>query len=281
MQSIEKYKGKYIAYSLGNFCFGGRKTPDDYDTAIFQQTFIFDSDQVLQPIDEPDIIPCSVSSAVGVNNYRPMVATGDQRKRVYEKLNFMPTLTEEEKIAMASKTDMVRLDAAVKDIVIGLRYATSDNITGKPVYKSNVAYLRKGTADKLAKANEILLKQGYMIKVWDAYRSKEDQQFLYDNAPVKAVFMDPKKGYSNHTRGAAVDCTLVTPDGSEVDMPSDFDDGSELAHRTYEKCSEEQKQNALILENAMKSVGFIPLKSEWWHFDDSEYKSYKPADSYP
>ncbi len=281
LQSIEKYKGKYIAYSLGNFCFGGRKKPDDYDTAIFQQTFIFDSDRVLQPIEEPDIIPCSVSSAVGVNNYKPMVAKGDQRNRVYEKLNFTPTLTEEEKIAMAAKTDMVRLDAAVKDIVIGLRYATSDNITGKPVYKSNIAYLRKGTADKLAKANEILLKQGYMIKVWDAYRAKEHQQFLYDNAPVKAVFLDPRKGYSNHTRGAAVDCTLVTPDGREVDMPSDFDNGSELAYRTYEKCTGEQKQNALILEKAMKSVGFIPLQNEWWHFDDTEYKSYKPVDSYP
>lgn len=281
LQSIEQYKGKYIVYSLGNFCFGGNKKPSDYDTAIFRQTFVFDSDQVLQPIEEPDIIPCSVSSAVGVNNYKPMVASGDQRKRVYEKLNFTPTLTEEEKAAMAAKTDMVRLDAVVKDIVIGLRYATSDNIVGKPVYESNVAYLRKGTADKLAKANEILLKQGYMIKVWDAYRAKEYQQLLFDNAPVKAVFMDPKKGYSVHTRGAAVDCTLVTPDGREVDMPSDFDDGSALAYRTYEKCTEEQKQNALLLENAMKSVGFIPLKNEWWHFDDTEYKSYKPVDSLP
>ncbi len=281
LQSIEKYKGKYIAYSLGNFCFGGRKTPDDYDTAIFQQTFVFDSDNVLQPIEEPDIIPCSVSSASGINNYRPMVATADQRKRVYEKLNFSPTLTEEEKVEIAAKTDMIRLDVAVKDIEIEQRYATSDNVIGKPVYESDVAYLRKGTADKLNKANRILKEQGYRIKVWDAYRAQKYQQFLYDNAPDKSVFMDPKKGSSNHTRGAAVDCTLVTSDGREVDMPTDFDDGSLKAYRTYDKCTEEQKKNALILENAMKSVGFIPLKNEWWHFDDTEYKSYKPVESYP
>jgi len=281
LQPIEKYKGKYIAYSLGNFCFGGRKKFDDYDTAIFQQTFVFDSDNVLQLAKDPVIIPCSVSSAAGFNNYRPMVATGEQRKRVYEKLNYTPELTEEEKAAMAAKTDLVRLDAAVKDIVIELRYATSNNVIGKPVYESNVAYLRKGTADKLNEANKILMKQGYKIKVWDAYRAQKYQEFLYNNAPDKSVFMDPKKAPSNHTRGAAVDCTLVTLDGAEVDMPTDFDDGTELAHRTYDKCTGEQKKNALILENAMKSAGFIPLKSEWWHFDDSEYKSYGPVASYP
>ncbi len=281
LQPIEQYKGRYIAYSLGNFCYGGVKTPNDYDTAIFQQTFVFDSDNVLQIIKEPNIIPCSVSSANGFNNYKPMVASGEQRTRVFEKMNYTPTLSEEEKAATAGKTDMVRLDAAVKDIVIEMRYAGSNNITGKPVYQSDVAYLRKGTADKLAKANEILLKQGYMIKVWDAYRSKENQQFLYDSAPVKAVFLNPAKGYSNHTRGAAIDCTLVTPDGKEIDMPSDFDDGTALAKREYSKCTEEQKRNSLILENAMKSVGFLPLKSEWWHFDDAEYKSYKPLDVYP
>lgn len=281
LQFIEQYNGKYIAYSLGNFCFGGRKTPDDYDTAIFQQTFVFDSDDVLQPIEEPDIIPCSLSSAKGINNYKPMVATGDQRKRVYEKLDFSPTLTEEEKAAIAAKTDMVRLDAAVKDIEIELRYATSDNVIGEPVYESNDAYLRKGTADKLNKANKILMEKGYSIKVWDAYRAQRYQQFLYDNAPDKSVFLDPKKGSSNHTRGAAVDCTLVTLDGIEVDMPTDFDDGSLRAYRTYDECTEEQKKNALILENAMKSVGFIPLKNEWWHFDDTDYKSYKPVASYP
>ncbi|HEX2947835.1 MAG TPA: CapA family protein [Clostridia bacterium] len=281
LQPIEEYKGKYIAYSLGNFCFGGNKRPDDYDTAIYQQTFTFDSDKVLQPVTEPKIIPCSVSSRADLNVYQPTVATGEQSKRVFQKLAFTPKLSEEEKAAYALKNDMVRLDALVKNIVTDLRYAGSDNIIGKPVYESGTAYLRKGTADKLDKANKLLLKQGFRIKVWDAYRSQKDHQLLYDNAPDKSVFMDPRKGPSNHTRGAAVDCTLVTKDGGEVDMPSDFDDGTALAYRTYEKCTEAQKKNALILQNAMKSVGFIPLQKEWWHFDDSEYRSYTMLASYP
>ncbi len=281
LQPIEKYKGKYIAYSLGNFCFGGAKTPDDYDTAIYQQTFTFDSDKVLQPVAEPKIIPCSVSSRSDLNVYRPTVAMGEQSKRVFEKLAFTPTLSEEEKAAYAGKSDMVRLDALVKNIVIDLRYAGSNNVIGKPVYASDTAYLRKGTADKLDKANKHLMKQGYRIKVWDAYRSKEDHQLLYNNAPNKSVFLDPKKAPSNHTRGAAVDCTLVTLDGKKVDMPSDFDDGTVLAYRTYEKCTAAQKKNALILQNTMKSVGFIPISNEWWHFDDTECKSYPVLASYP
>jgi D-alanyl-D-alanine dipeptidase len=176
---------------------------------------------------------------------------------------------------------MVRLDKYIDSILIDQRYAGSNNIIGKPVYESDVCYLRRGTADKLAKANEILLKKGYMIKVWDGYRAQKYQQYMYDNAPVKAVFLDPRKGLSNHTRGAAVDCTLVTQDGRKVDMPSDFDDGSALALREYTKCTEVQKQNALILENAMKSSGFIPLQNEWWHFDDTECKSFGVLQEYP
>jgi D-alanyl-D-alanine dipeptidase len=216
-----------------------------------------------------------------LNVYQPTVAAGEQSKRVFQKLAFTPVLSGEEKAAYAQKDDMVKLDDLVKNIEIDLRYAGSDNIVGKPVYASKTAYLRKGTADKLDKANRLLWKQGYKIKVWDAYRSQKDHQLLYDNAPDKSVFMDPKKAPSNHTRGAAVDCTLVTLDGTKVDMPSDFDDGTALAYRTYEKCTAAQKKNALVLENAMKSCGFIPYKNEWWHFDDTEYKSYPMLASYP
>jgi D-alanyl-D-alanine dipeptidase len=281
LQPIEVYRGKYIAYSLGNFCFGGNKKPKDFDTAIFSQSFTFDSDNVLQHISEPVIIPCLLSSQKDHNNYKPMVAAEPaQKKRIYEKLGFMDFLSEEEKAGIAGKTDMVRLDAAIKDIVIDLKYATSDNIAGRPVYGSNTAYLRKGTADKLKKANDILMEHGFRIKVWDAYRKQEYHQELYESAEDKYYFMDPKIG-SNHTRGAAVDVTLVDMDGNEVDMPSGFDEMSEKAHRTYAQATPEQKKNALLLENTMKNCGFIPLQKEWWHFDDSEYKTYEMLPEYP
>lgn len=276
LQPVEEYKGRYIIYSLGNFCFGGRKTFDDYDTAIYQQLFTFDSDNVLQIVSEPTIIPCSVCPEK-YNNYQPCIATGDQAVRVYKKLNLpMPEKDPSELV----DTDMVRVDKYINNILVELRYAGSNNVFGKPVYESDICYLRKGTADKLAKANEALLKQGYMIKVWDGYRPVKYQKYMHENAPVKAVFLDPAKGYSNHTRGAAVDCTLVTLDGREIDMPTDFDDGTAKAYRTYDKCTEAQKKNALILENAMKDAGFYPINNEWWHFDDTECKNYEPLKEY-
>ena len=281
LQPIEKYNGKYIAYSLGNFCFGGNKTPKDYDTAIYQQTFIFDSDNILQPITEPTIIPCSVSSQKNLNNYKPAIAVEPQYSNVLKKLDFSSSaISSTGDAGTVNKKDMVRLDNTVKDIVIDLKYATTDNIVGKKVYESNVAYLRKGTADKLNKANQILLKEGYRIKVWDAYRAQKYQKILYDSATNKDYFMDPEIG-SNHTRGAAVDVTLINADGEEVNMPSGFDEMSSKAHRTYTQATPEQKKNALLLENAMKSSGFTTIQKEWWHFDDSEYKSYELLQDYP
>lgn len=85
MQGIEKYKGKYIAYSLSNFCFGGNKNPQDKDTFIYQQTFNFDDDKLVG-IEEPKIIPCSISSQSNVNNYQPTPATGSEAGRINNKL---------------------------------------------------------------------------------------------------------------------------------------------------------------------------------------------------
>lgn len=281
LQPIEKYKDRYILYSLGNFCYGGVKKPKDgdYDTAIYQQSFVFDSNNALQPLNEPVVIPCSISSSSGFNDYRPRPAIEPQFSSVMKKMNFTPTLTDEQIAAKAAKKDMVRLAAAVKNIDIELKYYTTDNIAGKRVYESDIAYIRKGTADKLDKANKLVMEQGYRIKVWDAYRPQKAQQLLYDSAENKSVFMDPKIG-SVHTRGGAVDVTLIDGEGNEVDMPSGFDDMTKKAHRTYESATPEQKKNALILENAMKESGFIPLKTEWWHFDDTDYKSYEMIPDY-
>lgn len=86
LQGIEKYNGKYIAYSLGNFCFGGNSTPSDMDTIIFRQTFHVTKDGV-EPDADVEIIPCSVSSVAGYNNYQPTPAQGSEAERIMEKLN--------------------------------------------------------------------------------------------------------------------------------------------------------------------------------------------------
>ncbi len=86
LQGIEEYQGKYIVYSLGNFCFGANRNPTDKDTMIFQQTFTFvgGEKQEEAPI---QVIPCSVSSVTGRNDFRPTPAQGSEAVRILERIN--------------------------------------------------------------------------------------------------------------------------------------------------------------------------------------------------
>jgi len=85
LQGAEKYNGKYIFYSLGNFCYGGHSNPDDKDSAIIQMGFTF-ADDVLEGI-TPRIIPCKISSVPDWNDYCPTPATGDEGQRIIDKIS--------------------------------------------------------------------------------------------------------------------------------------------------------------------------------------------------
>lgn len=87
LQGVEQYKGSYIVYSLGNFCFGGNSNPSDKDTMIFQQTFVFQGGKLKKSRSTAKVIPCSLSSASGINNYQPMPATGEKRTRIVQKID--------------------------------------------------------------------------------------------------------------------------------------------------------------------------------------------------
>lgn len=86
LQGVEKYNGKYIAYSLANFCFGGNSNPTDMTTMIFQQTFSVTKSGVSAD-SEAKVIPCSVSSTAGYNNYQPTPLTGEEAASVISRLN--------------------------------------------------------------------------------------------------------------------------------------------------------------------------------------------------
>ncbi len=76
-QGIEKYKGKYIVYSLGNFCFAGNANPNDKRCLIFQQTFSFNPGMGIAQANITDsginIIPCTVSSVKYQNDFQPTI----------------------------------------------------------------------------------------------------------------------------------------------------------------------------------------------------------------
>lgn len=84
LQGIEEYNGKYIVYSLGNFVFGGNRNPKDKDTMIFQETFYFEDNALIDST--INIIPCSLSSVSSKNDYQPRLLEGEEQKRVLKKV---------------------------------------------------------------------------------------------------------------------------------------------------------------------------------------------------
>lgn len=86
IQGIERYNGKYIVYSLGNFCFGGNRNPADKDCIIFQQTFRFEEGKLLEDT-SAGIIPCSISSVTSRNDYKPTPAEGEAYERILGRMN--------------------------------------------------------------------------------------------------------------------------------------------------------------------------------------------------
>lgn len=86
MQRISRYKGSYILYSMGNFCFGGNTNPKDKDTFIFQQTFVVKNGKLVKK-KNAKVIPCRLSGKDYVNNYQPVICKGSQKKRIISRLN--------------------------------------------------------------------------------------------------------------------------------------------------------------------------------------------------
>ncbi len=81
IQGIEKYRGKVIAYSLGNFCFGANNNPSDKDTIILRQTYKNDG-----KIIKTEVIPCLISSRTDTNDFCPTVLSGTEGARVISRM---------------------------------------------------------------------------------------------------------------------------------------------------------------------------------------------------
>jgi len=177
-------------------------------------------------------------------------------------------LEEQKKKELFVFKNLVRVKDIDASVVVDLKYATADNFTETRVYPSNaLALLRLETALKLKRANERFEKDGYRIKVWDAYRPKSVQEIFWALVPNPRYVADPAKG-SVHNRGASVDITLVDSDGNEVLMPTGYDDFSEKASRNYAGSDSSARENMKYMEKIMTESGFTGLPSEWWHFDD-------------
>ena len=96
---IEQYQGKYIIYSLGNFCFGGNKRPSDPQCIIFQQRFKLWTDGSVEDAGI-NLIPAQVSTSTKSNDYQPIFLEGDVGAELLAKVAKVSNLTEESTIWM-------------------------------------------------------------------------------------------------------------------------------------------------------------------------------------
>lgn len=156
-------------------------------------------------------------------------------------------------------------------VYVDLKYAGTDNFMGQAVYDFHEPMLRRGTALRLARAQELLLAQGYSLKIWDAWRPLSAQFKMWQVCPNDDYVADPTHGGSSkHNRGSAVDVTLVTAAGEALLMPTAFDDFAANPNRDYDKYGPQAAAHARILEAAMVAAGFVPYDNEWWHFNDRD-----------
>ncbi len=184
----------------------------------------------------------------------------------------------------------VRIDQALPDVFVDLRYHGSDNFLGRPVegYEKPWCWITRKAAEALGGAQEDLRRFGLSLKVFDAYRPQPAvDDFLrwigepetgatreaYYPSLTKQQLIDDQyiAPRSGHSRGSSVDLTIVRlrEDGSmgpELDMGTPFDFFDPASHSENPALDGRQRANRLLLRVLMEKHGFVHYPEEWWHF---------------
>jgi D-alanyl-D-alanine dipeptidase len=159
-----------------------------------------------------------------------------------------------------------------------IRYATRRNFTGEQLYPYSGAWLQRDAAQALLAVQRDLEREGLGLKIFDGYRPLHVQQKMWDLIRDERYVSNPAKNAGRHTRGTAVDVTLVDRRGRELPMPTAFDDFTETAHRAAQDVAPAARRNSLLMERVMARHGFEPYPYEWWHFDFKGWEAYPPLD---
>lgn len=158
-------------------------------------------------------------------------------------------------------------------VEIDLAYATSANFTGKPVYKDSRCFLHEAAAERLRESVLLAGGMGYRLKLFDCFRPREAQRVLWNHTPDPEFLAHPDKG-SPHSRGVAVDLTLLDSEGRELDMGTPFDAFTPLSHHGNTGVSATAQRNRAILLGIMTSSGWDFYRNEWWHYQLFNSRSY-------
>lgn len=174
------------------------------------------------------------------------------------------------------EADLIELIKLDKTIKLDIRYATTNNFTGRVVYPEARAFLQRPAGEAVIRVHKKLKKQGLGIVIYDGYRPWTITKYFWDTViPEHKKFVaDPAKG-SKHNRGCAVDLAIYNlKTGEYLDMPSGYDEFTERASPNYAGASAEQVKNRELLRSLMEAEGFMVNPNEWWHFDYKTWQDY-------
>lgn len=170
-------------------------------------------------------------------------------------------------VQLDSNNLMIDLEKYIPDVVLDIRYAGTNNFTGKQIYTAPKAFLRRPAADSLLKIQQILAQEGLGLKIYDAYRPYAGTLYFYEVYPDTTFVAAPWKG-SIHNRGVAVDLTLINlATGEELQMPTPFDEFSDRASHSFMDADSTVLANRAKLLKIMTENGFTMYEHEWWHFN--------------
>jgi len=174
----------------------------------------------------------------------------------------------------------LNVQRALPSVMVQLRYAGPDNITGKPIYPSQTAWLHRDTIRALKNVVRRLSDQGYRLVIWDAYRPPYAQWKLWEAYPDPEYVADPRT-FSRHSRGTTVDVTLADKKGNLLEMATDFDVFTERADHDLEDLEPEIRERVHTLRMAMFDNGFRGVPAEWWHYDLADWPEYPVVETGP
>ncbi|MCU1243961.1 MAG: D-alanyl-D-alanine dipeptidase [Candidatus Acidoferrum typicum] len=172
--------------------------------------------------------------------------------------------------------DLVDLAALDPTIHLDIRYATSNDFLGTPVYTQARALLQRPAAEALVRALLRVKPFSYGLLIHDAYRPWYVTKIFWDATPPegKIFVADPAQG-SRHNRGCAVDLTLYElQTGKPIQMPGTYDEMSPRSFPDYPGGTSLQRWHRDLLRWAMESEGFSVYEHEWWHFDYKDWREY-------
>jgi len=182
-----------------------------------------------------------------------------------------------DKAEITLKNHLVDIRKYLPSVEIDLIFATDRNFTGQVLYGAAAPLIQYDVIDNLKAAQEKFQKDGYSIKIYDAYRPQSVQYILFDKINNTKYIANPNNA-SKHNRGAAIDMTLVDSSGNELEMPSPMHTFNETSHRDSKAMSAEARANMEYMAKVMESCGFTIFNYEWWHFNYEDWDDYLATD---